>query len=129
MATVIVPATSARLSSARTFASSYCESEKNSLVLSDPNRRSRASFPAHLQTPLRGSAYLEKLDPARFSEIARVLLVRSIVPMLKYPEAAASDAIAFWIVERLRRRIMSQSCFAQVVVCIRDVHEIRPFRC
>src|SRR5579863_9631968 len=26
-----------------------CEPEKSSLVLSDPNRRSRASFPAHLQ--------------------------------------------------------------------------------
>src|SRR5579859_3495068 len=77
---------------------------------------------------LNRSAHWEKLDPMRFSEITRVLLVCSIVPMLKYPEAAASYAIAFWIVERLRRRIVCQSRFAQVVVCIRDIHEIGPFR-
>jgi hypothetical protein len=78
--------------------------------------------------PNRLSAHWEKLDPVRFSEIARVLLVRSIVPMFKCPEAAASYAISFWIVERLRRRIVCQSRFAQVVVCIRDIHKIGPFR-
>src|SRR5271170_4101551 len=74
------------------------------------------------------STHLEKLDPVRLSEIARVLLVRSIVPMLMYAKAAASDAIAFRVVESLRRRIMSQSGFAQIVVGILNIHEIRPFR-
>ena len=64
----------------------------------------------------------------RFSEIARVLLVRPIVPMLVYAKAAASDAVAFRIVERLRRWIVSQSGFAQIIVGIRDIREIGPFR-
>ena len=125
---LIVPATFAVWTSALTFAFSLRESEKNSLVLSDPNRRQEQAFPLISNSTQGLSTYLEELDPVRFSEIAGVLLVRSIVPVLEYPEAAASVAIAFWIIECLRRRIMSKSCFAQVVVCIRDVHEIRPFR-
>src|SRR5580658_8612851 len=58
-------------------------------------------FPAHLISPRPPSAHRQKLNPMRSSEIARVLLVRSIVPMFKYAETAASDAIAFRIVERL----------------------------
>jgi hypothetical protein len=46
---------------------------------------------------------LEELDPVRFSEIARVLLVCSIVPMFVYAKAAASDPIAFRIIKSLRR--------------------------
>ena len=52
------------------------------------------------------SADQEKVDPVRFSEIARVLLVRPIIPMFMYTEAAASDAVAFRIIERLRRLIV-----------------------
>src|SRR5580692_3449209 len=70
----------------------------------------------------------EKFDPVRFSEIARVLLVRPIIPMLMYTEAAASDAVAFRIIERLRRWVVSQGRFAQVVIGIRDIREIGPFR-
>jgi hypothetical protein len=44
---------------------------------------------------------LEKLDPVRFSEVTRVLFLSPVVPMPKYTEAAASDAIAFRIVDRL----------------------------
>ncbi len=65
-------------------------------------------------------ADLEKFDPVRFSEIARVLLVRPIVPMFMYTEAAASDAIAFRIIERLRRWVVGQSRFAQVVIGARQ---------
>src|SRR5579859_1234884 len=72
---------------------------------------------------------LEKLDPVRLSKIARVLLVRPIIPMLMYTEAAASDAVAFRIIERLRRWVVRQSRFAQVVIGIRDIREIGPFRC
>src|SRR5271163_671618 len=71
---------------------------------------------------------LEKLDPARFSEIARVFLVCPIVPMFVYAEAAASDAVAFRIIDSLRRRIIRQSRFAQVVIGIRDIRKIGPFR-
>ena len=74
------------------------------------------------------SADLKKFDPVRFSEIARVLFVRPIIPMLMYTEAAASDAVAFRIIERLRRWVVSQGSFAQVVVGIRDIRKVRPFR-
>jgi hypothetical protein len=62
----------------------------------------------------------EKFDPVRFSEIARVFLVRPIIPMLMYTQAAASDAVAFGIIERLRRWIVRQSRLAQVVIGIRQ---------
>src|ERR1700722_2444821 len=71
---------------------------------------------------------LEKFDPLRFSEIARLLLVRPIVPMFVYAKAAASDAVAFRIIEGLRRRIIRQGRFAQVVIGIRDIRKIGPFR-
>src|SRR5580700_640970 len=71
---------------------------------------------------------LEKLDPLRFSEIARVLLVCPIVPMFVYAKAAASDAVAFRIIESLRRWVIRQGRFAQVVIGIRDVGKIGPFR-
>src|SRR5689334_19479314 len=70
---------------------------------------------------------LEKFDPVRFSEIARVLLVRPIVPMFVYTKAAASDAVAFGIIDRLGRWVMSQGRFAQVVIGIRDIRKIGPF--
>src|ERR1700739_947026 len=47
--------------------------------------------------------------------------------MLMNAKAAAADAIAFGIIERLRRRIVSQSGFAKIVVCIGNIHEIGPF--
>jgi len=81
--------------------------------------------PSH--EPHRMIAHGEKLNPMLLSQIAGVFLVRRIVPMLKYAEAAASYAIAFRIAERLRRRIVCQSGFGQVVVCIRGIHEIGPF--
>src|SRR5258708_7439024 len=74
------------------------------------------------------SADLEKFDPMRFSEIARIFFVRPIVPMFMYTKAAASDAVAFRIVERLRGWVMSQGSFAQVVIGIRHIRKIRPFR-
>src|SRR5258705_2099457 len=49
------------------------------------------------------SADLEKFDRVRFSEIARVLLVRPIVPMFMYTKAAAADAIAIRIIDCFRR--------------------------
>jgi hypothetical protein len=49
----------------------------------------------------------------RFPEITRVLLVPPIVPMFMYTEAAAADAVAFGIIDRLRRWVMSQGSFAQ----------------
>jgi hypothetical protein len=64
---------------------------------------------------------LEKFDPVRFSKIARVLLVRPIVPMFVYTKAAASDAVAFGIIDRLGRWVMSQGRFAQVVIGIHDI--------
>jgi hypothetical protein len=67
-------------------------------------------------TPCKSGRYrstdLEKLYTIRFSEIARVLLFGSVVPVLKYAEAAASYAIAFRIVERFRRRIVCKGGFA-----------------
>src|SRR6202051_4103109 len=71
---------------------------------------------------------LEKLNPVRFSEIARVLLIGPIVPMLVYAKAAAPDAVAFGIIDRLRRWVIRQGRFAQVVIGIRDVRKIGPFR-
>src|SRR6202049_394736 len=71
---------------------------------------------------------LEKFDPVRFSEIARVLLVCPIVPMFVYAKAAASDAVAFRIIESLGRRVIRQGRFAQIVIGIRDVRKIGPFR-
>ena len=71
---------------------------------------------------------LEKFDPVHFSQIARVLLVRPVTPMLMYTETAASDAVAFRIIERLQRWVVRQSRFAQVVIGIRDIREIGPFR-
>src|SRR5258705_12680367 len=73
------------------------------------------------------SADLEKFDPGRFSEIARVLLVRPIVPMFVHAKAAAADAVAFGIIDRLRRWVMSQGSFAQIVIGIRHIRKIRPF--
>ena len=52
---------------------------------------------------------LEKFDPARFSEIARVLLICPIVPMFVYAKTAASDAVAFRIIESLRRWVKTKS--------------------
>src|SRR5579862_4055821 len=46
---------------------------------------------AHLHPSSARSSHLEKLDPVRLPEIARVLLFRRIVPMLKYSEAALYD--------------------------------------
>jgi hypothetical protein len=71
---------------------------------------------------------LGKVDPVRFSEIARVFLVCRIVPMFVYAKAATSDAVAFRIVDSLRRWIIRQSRFAQVVIGIRDIRKIGPFR-
>jgi hypothetical protein len=71
---------------------------------------------------------LEKFDPVRFSEIARVLLIGPIVPMFVYAKAAASDAVAFRIIESLRRWVIRQSRFTQVVIGIRDIRKIGPFR-
>ena len=70
----------------------------------------------------------EKFDPVRFSEIARVFLVCPIVPMFVYAEAAASDAVAFRIIESLRGRVIRQGRFAQVVIGIGDIRKIGPFR-
>src|SRR5208282_2423352 len=70
----------------------------------------------------------EKFDPVRFSEIARVLLVCPIVPMFVYAKAAASDAVAFRIIESLRRRVIRQGRFTQVVIGVRDIRKIGPFR-
>ena len=71
---------------------------------------------------------LEKFDPVCFSEIARVLLVCPVVPMFVHAKAAASDAVAFRIVDSLRRRVIRQGRFAQVVIGIRDIRKIGPFR-
>src|SRR5580692_8814719 len=71
---------------------------------------------------------LEKFDPLRFSQIARVLLVCPAVPMFVYAQAAASDAVAFWIIESLRRWIIRQGRLAQVVIGIRNIRKIEPFR-
>jgi hypothetical protein len=48
--------------------------------------------------------------------------------MLKYAEAAAPDAVAVRVVQRLGRRIVRESGFAQVVICIDDIRKISPFR-
>ena len=48
--------------------------------------------------------------------------------MFMYAKAAASDAVALGIVERLRRRIMSQGGLAQIIVGIRNIRKIGPFR-
>ena len=71
---------------------------------------------------------LEKFNPLRFSQIARVLLVCPIVPMFVYAEAAASDAVAFRVVESFRRRVICQGRFAQVIIGICDIWKIGPFR-
>ena len=73
------------------------------------------------------SADLEKFDPVRFPEIARILLVPPIVPMFMYTKAAAADAVTFGIINCLRRWVMSQGSFAQVIISIRHIREIRPF--
>jgi hypothetical protein len=64
-------------------------------------KRQNKTFGSSPFSPRPRSAHREKLDPACFAEIARVLLVRSIVPMLMYAKAAASDAVVFGIIERL----------------------------
>src|SRR5260370_17595129 len=71
---------------------------------------------------------LEKFEPVRFSEIARVLLVCPIVPMFVYAKAAASDAVAFRIIKSLRRRVIRQGRFTQVVIGIFNIRKIGPFR-
>src|SRR4029077_19468599 len=71
---------------------------------------------------------LEKFDPVRFSEIARVFLVCPIVPMFVYAKAAASDAVAFRIIESLRKWVIRQGRFTQVVICILDIWKVGPFR-
>jgi hypothetical protein len=71
---------------------------------------------------------LEKFDSGRFSEIARVLLICPIVPMFVYAKAAASDAVAFRIIESLRWWVICQGRFAQVVIGISDIRKIGPFR-
>src|SRR5258707_15833169 len=71
---------------------------------------------------------LEKFDPMRFSEIARVFLVCPTVPMFVYAKAAASDAVAFRIIESLRRRVIRQGRFTKVAIGIRDIRKIGPFR-
>src|SRR5580704_9800265 len=48
--------------------------------------------------------------------------------MFMHTKAAASDAVAFRIIDRLRRWVMSQGRFAQVVIGILDVRKIGPFR-
>src|SRR5712664_2768971 len=74
------------------------------------------------------SADLEKFDPVAFSEIARVLLICPIVPMFVYAKAAASDAVAFRIIESPRRWVIRQGRFTQVVIGIFDIRKIGPFR-
>jgi hypothetical protein len=48
--------------------------------------------------------------------------------MFMYTKGAASDAVAFGIVERLRRRIMGQGGFSQIIVGILNIGKIGPFR-
>src|SRR6202451_4868663 len=48
--------------------------------------------------------------------------------MFVYAKAAASDAVAFRVVESLRRWIIRQGGFAQVVIGIRNIRKIGPFR-
>src|ERR1700726_40326 len=48
--------------------------------------------------------------------------------MLMYTKTAAWDAVSFRIIERLGGGIMGESCFAQIVVRIPNIHEIWPFR-
>src|SRR5579859_2904129 len=71
---------------------------------------------------------LEKFNPVVFTEIARVLFVRPIVPMFVYAEAAASDAVTFRIIDGLGRRVVGQGRFAEIVVSIRDIRKVGPFR-
>src|ERR1700730_1906109 len=71
---------------------------------------------------------LEEFYPVRFSEIARVLLIGPIVPMFVYTEAAASDAVAFGIVDRLRWRVIRQGRFAEIIIGIGNIRKIGPFR-
>ena len=73
------------------------------------------------------SAHMEEIDALVLSDIARVLLVDPVVPMLMHTKAPAPDAVAFGIIDCLRRRIMSQGGFAQVVISILDIRKIRPF--
>src|SRR5258705_11822857 len=48
--------------------------------------------------------------------------------MFVYAKAAASDAVAFRIIESLRRWVIRQGRFAQVVIGIRDIRKIGLFR-
>jgi hypothetical protein len=45
-----------------------------------------------------------------------------------YTKAAAADAVAFGIIDRLRRRVMGQGSFAQVVIGIRHMQTLVPLR-
>src|SRR5579859_2568592 len=47
--------------------------------------------------------------------------------MLMYAKAAAAGAVALGIVECLRRRVIGERCFTQIVVGILDVDESWPF--
>src|ERR1700739_2011038 len=48
--------------------------------------------------------------------------------MLVYAKAAAWDAVAFRIIESLRRWFIGQGRFAQVVIGILDIRKVGPFR-
>src|ERR1700675_2646446 len=48
--------------------------------------------------------------------------------MFVYAKTAASDAVAFGIIDRLRRWVIRQGRFAQVIIGIRDIRKIGPFR-
>ena|SRR5580693_265230 len=65
-----------------------------------PIKRKSQTFRLISISPRPRSAHREKLDSACFAEIAWVLLLRPVVPMFMYAKAAASDAVAFGIVER-----------------------------
>jgi hypothetical protein len=41
----------------------------------------------------------------RFSEIARILLVRPIVPMFMYTQTAASNAVVFWMYRKIKNSL------------------------
>src|ERR1700747_1531531 len=48
--------------------------------------------------------------------------------MFMHTQTAASDAVAFRIIDSLRRWIIRQGRFAQVVIGIRNIRKIGPFR-
>src|SRR5271155_4628106 len=48
--------------------------------------------------------------------------------MFVHAKAAASDTVALRIIESLRRWVIRQGRFAQVVIGIRDIRKIGPFR-